>query len=120
MHTVLAPGLGKRLELDLTRLAAEAAVLALERLHLVERQEEVPFARELLELCVGELRDGDLADRKRVGRAHHERTREVRLRVDRVDDGVREQPFANRLRHHLVDAMKVVAVARAHLDCATR
>lgn len=44
MDAVFAPGLGEGFELDVGGFAIESLVVGLDGLHLVEGEEEVPFA----------------------------------------------------------------------------
>ena len=47
VDAVLAPGLGQRLELDIGRVAADAAIVTLNSLHLAQVERGPPLAREV-------------------------------------------------------------------------
>ncbi len=68
MDAVLAPGLGERFEFEVGRFAAGLAVVGLDRLHLVEREEQVRLARELAQRVVVEVAQRHVAKRKRPHR----------------------------------------------------
>src|SRR5690606_23115885 len=60
VDAVLGPGLGEGFEFDVGGFAADAAVLGLNRLHLVEAQEEVGVASQAGELLIGQVADRDV------------------------------------------------------------
>ena len=94
VRAVLRPGLGDRFQLDVGRVAVEFAEVRLDRLHLVERQRQLPVAAQLDECRVVEVaeRHGDAAELVRPADAQ----RRCRQRpVDDLLDGVVGQHFAS-------------------------
>ena len=102
---MLGPSLSERLQLNLARLPTNAAVLGLDRLHLVQREKQMAFPRQPFQFSVGQLCHRNMAHGERVRLSRRKGHWEVRLGVDRMNDMIRQQPLAHRLRNHLVDAV---------------
>ena len=117
MNAVLAPGLRERFQLDIRRLALLLAEIILDRLHLRQRKKQMPFAAELGKLLFGQVPQADVPQREPSSRAGFKLLGNIRLKMNRFDHAVGQQPRWQSVRNSASDSFPSMTYARPVRTC---